>query len=129
MGVDRRKRGAVANVALAPGYGSLSEKAIGKILPELRKGRVFSDAVLAARDTLITPTFATPRPTTRCLTTGLCCRAMQWARTYEERRETGRRTGTLWAHRQPDGAYRAEPVAPRGERHYRDVRETPGDCG
>lgn len=37
-----------ANVALPGGYGSLSEKAIGKILPHLRAGLRYSDAVLAA---------------------------------------------------------------------------------
>ena len=44
-GLSEEQADAVANVSLAPGYGSLSEKAIRKILPYLEQGKVFSDAV------------------------------------------------------------------------------------
>lgn len=47
-GLSEEQADAVANVSLPPGYGNLSEKAIRKMLPHLRKGLVFSDAVVAA---------------------------------------------------------------------------------
>ena len=47
-GLSEKQADAVANVALPSGYGNLSEKAIRKILPQLERGLVFSDAVVAA---------------------------------------------------------------------------------
>ena len=47
-GLDEAAADAVADVALPSGYANLSEKAIGKILPHLEAGLVFSDAVVAA---------------------------------------------------------------------------------
>ncbi len=44
-GLNQEQAKAVANGSLTPGYGNLSEKAIGKLLPHLERGRVFSDAV------------------------------------------------------------------------------------
>ena len=47
--IDEARAEALANVALPSGYGSLSRKALDRILPELRRGVVvFSDAVVAA---------------------------------------------------------------------------------
>lgn len=48
-GVDERRAEAVANVGLPEGYGSLSAKALARILPELRRSVLTYDkAVLAA---------------------------------------------------------------------------------
>ena len=47
-GLNEAQAEAVANVSLAPGYGNLSEKAIGKLLPHMEKGQGYSDAVQAA---------------------------------------------------------------------------------
>lgn len=48
-GVDERRAEAIANAGLVPGYGSLSSKALARILPELRREVVTYDkAVLAA---------------------------------------------------------------------------------
>ena len=47
-GLNDAQAEAVANVSLASGYGNLSEKAIRKILPHLREGLGYSDAVVAA---------------------------------------------------------------------------------
>ena len=47
-GMTPEQADALANASLPPGYGNLSEKAICKILPHLRKGEVFSDAVQSA---------------------------------------------------------------------------------
>ena len=47
-GLDDAQAEAVSNVNFPDGYGNLSEKAIDKLLPHLRKGLVYSDAVLAA---------------------------------------------------------------------------------
>ncbi len=48
-GVDERRAESIANAALPEGYGSLSAKALTRILPELRKGVIaFDKAVLAA---------------------------------------------------------------------------------
>ena len=46
--LNKAQAEAVANVSLAPGYGDLSEKAIGKLLPHLEQGLGYSDAVQAA---------------------------------------------------------------------------------
>ena len=46
-GLSESQAKAVAGVSLVSGYGNLSEKAIGKILPHLEKGLVYSDAVKA----------------------------------------------------------------------------------
>lgn len=47
-GLNAEQADAVANVSLPDGYGNLSEKAIRKILPHLKRGLVFSDAVKEA---------------------------------------------------------------------------------
>lgn len=47
-GLNDEQAEAVANVALPDGYANLSEKAIGKLLPHLEKGLVYSDAVVEA---------------------------------------------------------------------------------
>ena len=47
-GLDDAQAVAIANVGLPSGYSNLSEKAIGKLLPHLEKGRVYSDAVVDA---------------------------------------------------------------------------------
>lgn len=48
-GIDERKAEAIANAGLVPGYGSLSSKALARILPELRRDVVTYDkAVVAA---------------------------------------------------------------------------------
>ena len=46
-GFDEAQAAAISNVNLPDGYGNLSEKAIGKLLPHLEKGLVYSDAVVA----------------------------------------------------------------------------------
>ena len=48
-GMNDRQADAVANIMLPSGYANLSEKAIGKLLPHLETGRVYSDAVIDAR--------------------------------------------------------------------------------
>ena len=47
-GLDDENAAAISNVSLVSGYGNLSEKAIGKIIPLLKKGRLYSDAVVDA---------------------------------------------------------------------------------
>ena len=47
-GLNKEQANAVANVSLVSGYGNLSEKAIDKILPHLKNGLGYSDAVVAA---------------------------------------------------------------------------------
>ena len=47
-GLTEEQAVAVSNVSLASGYGNLSEKAIRKILPHLKSGMGYSDAVQAA---------------------------------------------------------------------------------
>ena len=47
-GLSDENAAAVANVSLVSGYGNLSEKAIGNILPHMEKGLGYSDAVMAA---------------------------------------------------------------------------------
>lgn len=47
-GLDSRQAKAVAAIGLPPGFASLSEAAIRKLLPHLEQGLVFSDAVQAA---------------------------------------------------------------------------------
>ena len=47
-GLDEAAADAVAEVALPTGYSNLSEKAVGKILPHLETGIVYSDAVMEA---------------------------------------------------------------------------------
>ena len=47
-GLSEEQAAAVSNVSLVSGYGNLSEKAIGKLLPHLEIGMGYSDAVLAA---------------------------------------------------------------------------------
>ena len=47
-GMDAAQAEALARVALVSGYGNLSEKAIGKLLPHLESGLVYSEAVKAA---------------------------------------------------------------------------------
>ncbi len=47
-GLSDERAKAVSNVSLVSGYGSLSEKAIAKILPHMEKGRGYSDAVIDA---------------------------------------------------------------------------------
>jgi CRISPR-associated endonuclease Csn1 len=48
-GVDEKQAESIANVGLPEGYGSLSVKALNRILPELRKGvTTYDKAVLAA---------------------------------------------------------------------------------
>ena len=44
-GLDEAAAAAVASVSLVSGYGNLSEKAIGRMLPYLEAGRTYSDAV------------------------------------------------------------------------------------
>ena len=48
-GLDGAAAQAVADMSLPDGYSNLSEKAIRKLLPHLEAGRVYSDAVVAAR--------------------------------------------------------------------------------
>ena len=47
-GLDDENAVAAANVSLVSGYGSLGEKAIGKIIPHMEKGKGYSDAVVLA---------------------------------------------------------------------------------
>ena len=47
-GLSEAQAEAVANVSLVPGYGDIGETAIGKLLPHLEKGLLYSDAVKAA---------------------------------------------------------------------------------
>lgn len=47
-GLSEPQAKAVANVSLPTGYGNLSEKAIHKILPHLKEGRIYSEAVKEA---------------------------------------------------------------------------------
>ena len=47
-GLSEEQAAAVSNVSLVSGYGNLSEKAIGKLLPHLKNGLGYSDAVIAA---------------------------------------------------------------------------------
>ena len=47
-GLNEDQATAVSNVSLVSGYGNLSEKAIAKLLPHLRNGLGYSDAVIAA---------------------------------------------------------------------------------
>lgn len=47
-GMDEEQARILANVPLPSGYGNLSEKAMGKLLPHLAKGLIYSDAVEAA---------------------------------------------------------------------------------
>ena len=49
-GLDQTAAHAFGNVVLPPGYGSLSEKAIRKILPHLQEGKNFADAVKSVKD-------------------------------------------------------------------------------
>ncbi len=48
-GLDDAQAQAVANVTLPDGHANLSEKAIRKILPHLEAGKVYADAVVAAK--------------------------------------------------------------------------------
>ena len=47
-GLNAAQAEAIAKVALTPGYGNLSEKAIRKILPHLERGVIYSEAVRTA---------------------------------------------------------------------------------
>ncbi len=46
--LDTEQAETLANIPLPDGYGSLSEKAMSKLLPHLLEGRVYSDAALEA---------------------------------------------------------------------------------
>ena len=47
-GLSKSQAKAIANTFLPAGYGNFSEKAIRKILPHLKNGRLYSDAVIDA---------------------------------------------------------------------------------
>ncbi len=48
MGMNQEQAEAYAKISLEPDYGSLSQKALRKILPFLKKGQRYSDAVISA---------------------------------------------------------------------------------
>ena len=47
-GLNEAQAEALSNITLVSGYGNLSEKAIRKLLPHMKKGMGYSDAVIAA---------------------------------------------------------------------------------